>query len=106
MNWIFLTFALLTAGFVQGLSGFGFGLVSMSLMPLVINVKEAAAISTIFSLLATITTFVRHYREYDWRKGFPFLMSVCIGVPIGVFFLEKTSEPVLRKVLGAMMLAI
>lgn len=107
MNWLlFLTFALLIAGFVQGLSGFGFGLVSMSLIPLATNIKEAAAISTIFSLLATITTFARHYREYDWRKGFGFLVSVCVGVPVGVFFLEKASEPVLIKVLGAMMLLL
>jgi len=104
MNWAFLTFALLVAGFVQGLSGFGFGLISMSLMPLVIGLKEAAAISTIFSLLATITTFIRHYREYNWRIGFPFLVSVCIGVPVGVFLLEKASEQVLIKVLGGMML--
>ena len=45
------------------------------------GVKEAAAISTVFSLLATVTTFVRHYREYNWRLGFVFLVSMCVGVP-------------------------
>jgi len=95
---------LLCAGFVQGLTGFGFGLISMSLMPLVMGVKEAAAISTVFSLLATVTTFVRHYREYNWRLGFVFLVSVCAGVPLGVFFLQRTSEGLLLKILGTMML--
>jgi uncharacterized membrane protein YfcA len=105
MNWPFLAFALVCAGFVQSLTGFGFGLVSMSLMPLVIGVKQAAAISTVFSFLATITTFFRHYREYNWRLGFAFLVAVCVGVPIGVFFLEKADERVLIKVLGGIMLA-
>jgi uncharacterized membrane protein YfcA len=34
VNWFFLTTALACAGFVQSLTGFGFGLASMSLMPL------------------------------------------------------------------------
>jgi uncharacterized membrane protein YfcA len=104
MNWPFLALALVCAGFVQGLSGFGFGLVSMSLMPLVIGVKEAAAISTVFSFLATLTTFARHYREYNWRLGFAFLVSVCVGVPCGVYFLQQTPEALLLRVLGTIML--
>src|SRR5947199_10127628 len=84
MNWFLLGGALACAGFVQGLTGFGFGLVSMSLMPLFMNIKEAAAISTVFSLLATITTFIRHAQDYNWRLGFIFLLSVCLGVPVGV----------------------
>jgi len=104
VNWPFLAFALVCAGFVQGMTGFGFGLVSMSLMPLVISVKQAAAISTVFSLLATITTFLRHYRDYDWRLGFGFLACVCIGVPIGVYFLDRASEKLLVRILGGLML--
>lgn len=104
MNWPFLGFALVCAGFVQGMTGFGFGLVSMSLMPLVITVKQAAAISTVFSLLATITTFLRHCRDYDWRRGFLFLICVCIGVPIGVYFLDRASEKLLVRILGGLML--
>jgi uncharacterized membrane protein YfcA len=103
MHWGFLAMALMCAGFVQGMTGFGFGLVSMSLMPLVINIKQAAAISTVFSFLATITTFARHYRDYDWRLGLVFLVSVCVGVPFGVYFLDRASEGILLKILGGLM---
>ena len=105
MNWAYLALALVCAGFVQGLSGFGFGLVSMSLMPLFMSIKQAAVISTAFSLLATVTTFARHYREYNWRLGAAFLVSVCVGVPVGVYFLERSSEVILVRVLGGLMLA-
>ena len=107
MIWLFISLALMAAGFVQGLTGFGFGLVTMSLLPMLLpranGVKEAAVISTLFSVLATITTFRRHYREYNWRLGLVFLICVSVGVPIGVFFLEKTSSAVLLKVLGTTM---
>jgi uncharacterized protein len=105
MNWPFIGLALLCAGFIQGLTGFGFGLVSMSLLPFVIGVKQAAAISTIFSLLATVTTFIRHFREYNWRLGLGFLVCVCVGVPIGVYFLDRGSERLLVRILGAVMLS-
>ncbi len=106
MNWFFLGGALSCAGFIQSLTGFGFGLVSMSLLPLFMSVKEAAAISTVFSFLATITTFIRHAHDYNWRLGFGFFLSVCLGVPVGVFFLEKTAEPLLLHILGTVMLVI
>ena len=105
MNWFFLTTALACAGFVQSLSGFGFGLVSMSLMPLFMSVKQAAVISTAFSLLATVTTFIRHCGQYDWRLGLQFILSVCVGLPAGVFFLERSSETLLTRTLGGLMLA-
>lgn len=104
MHGLFLSLALASAGFVQGLCGFGFGLISMSLMPLFMGIKEAAVISTTFTLLATVTTFVRHCREYNWRLGAGFLLSVCLGLPLGVFFLERSSEALLVRMLGAVML--
>jgi uncharacterized membrane protein YfcA len=102
-NWPLLALALICAGFVQGLSGFGFGLVSMSLMPLFLSVKQAAAISTVYSLLATVTIFARHYREYNWRLGLTFLISVCVGVPVGVYFLDRAAESMLLRILGTVM---
>jgi uncharacterized membrane protein YfcA len=105
MNWLLLTLALACAGFVQGLGGFGFGLVSMSLMPLFMGIKQAAVISTAFTLLATLFTFARHYREYSWRLGALFLVSVCIGLPLGVYFLERSSEHLLARIMGGLMVA-
>src|ERR1051326_2398710 len=102
MNLPFLALSLGCAGFVQGLTGFGFGLVSMSLMPLVFRVKQAAAISTVFSLLATITTFLRGLRVYDWRLGLGFLVSVCGGGPVGVYLLDRASEGLILRVLGVL----
>jgi len=105
VQWLFLSGALCCAGFVQGLSGFGFGLVSMCLLPLFMEIKEAAVISTAFTLVSTAITFARYYREYQWRLGTGFLVSVCVGLPLGVLFLERSSEHLLARILGALMLS-
>lgn len=80
-------------------------MVSMALLPLIMGIKEAAVISTAFTLISTAITFARYYREYQWRRGAGFLVSVCVGLPFGVFFLEKSSEHLLARILGALMLA-
>ena len=72
MHLSFIVGTLTAAGFVQGLTGFGFGMVSIALLPLVIGVREAAAISTVYTLLVTVITFMRNRGEYDWRLGLPF----------------------------------
>ena len=105
MYWVYLTTALACAGFVQGLSGFGFGMVSMSLMPLFMSIKQAAVISTVFTLMSTIVTYARHYRAYHWRLGVGFAISLCAGLPLGVYLLQRSSEEVLTRVMGAFMLA-
>ena len=104
MNWPLIIAILSCAGLVQGMTGFGFGLVSMSLLPAILGLKQAAAIGTFYGLLVIIGTFIRHYRDYDWRLGIPFLISSCIGVPIGVYFLENLNERLLLKTLGVLML--
>lgn len=104
MNWPFLIATLACAGFVQGLVGFGFGLVSMSLLPAVLGLKQAAAIGTFYGLLVIIATFVRYYRDYDWRLGIPFLISLCLGVPVGIYFLESLNETLLLRILGVVMI--
>lgn len=75
----------------------------MSLLPAVLGLKEAAAIGTLYGLLVIIATFAQHYRDYNWRLGIPFIISLCVGVPIGVYFLENLNEAILLKMLGAVM---
>src|SRR5690242_12277567 len=77
----------------------------MSLLPFVLSAKQAAAISTVFTLFATVVTFVRHFREYDWRLGLGFLICVWVGVPIGVMLLDRGSEELLIRILGGVMVA-
>lgn len=103
MHWLLLASSLAIAGFVQGLGGFGFGLVSMALLPLFMPIKEAAVISTAFTLLATVVTFFRHVGDYNWRLGAGFLASACVGLPLGVYFLQHSDEKLLARLLGTLM---
>jgi len=54
MHWLLLASFAGRRRSCAGLGGFGFGLVSMAVMPLFMPIKEAAVISTAFTPLATM----------------------------------------------------
>lgn len=73
------------AGFVQSLTGFGFGLVAMALLPLFVKFKEAYFIILIPNLVVCAMNFAANYRHFRWRQGRGLLLGSCLAVPIGFY---------------------
>lgn len=94
----------LVAGFIQGLTGFGFGMVAMSLSPLLINIKQANVLVTILSLLISIfvTWSVRH--AVDFRRILPIFFGAIIGVPIGIYLLKVLQPKIIKIILGIILI--
>lgn len=101
---IWCVVALFLAGFVQGTLGFGLGMVSMALLPLVISVKEASPIVVIFTLPAVLIVLCAHWRHCSWRDGWLLIAGTCVGTPLGVYVLAIAPETLLMRVLGAVLL--
>ncbi len=81
---LLLTVATLAlAGFVQSLTGFGFGLVAMALLPLFLPFKEAYFIIIIPNLVVCAINFAANYRHFQWRQGLGLLIGSCLAVPLG-----------------------
>lgn len=92
------------AGFAQGLTGFGFGLVAIALLPLVMNLKEAVTLTALLNLVVCIKTFLSIRAHYSWRQGRDLVVGACLGVPVGVYMLVQVDEVLLLRVLGGLML--
>jgi len=92
------------AGFAQGLTGFGFGLVAIALFPLVMNLKEAAALTALLNLVVCARTFLSIRAHYSWRHGRDLVVGACLGVPVGIYVLVQVDEVLLLRVLGGLML--
>lgn len=102
---IFLIMSVISlAGFAQGLSGFGFGLVAMPLLPLLMDFKDAVALTVLLNLVVCGTTFLSIRSHYSWKQGFWLVVGACLGVPAGVYVLIKLNEILLLRILGGVML--
>lgn len=93
----------LVAAFVQGVVGFGFGLVSMALLPLWIPVDDAVPIVAVFCLMVNGSLLVQLRRNVRARDARPLLLGGLAGIPLGVLFLDSAAPTLLRAVLGVLL---
>lgn len=96
---------LAVAGFAQGLTGFGFGLVSMALLPLCVDFKDAVPLVAVLNLLVCVATLLTARRHLHWRRVAPLAFASGLGVPLGVWALMRWDARWLLAVLGAWMIA-
>ncbi len=96
----FLLLAVLTAGFVQVLAGFGFALLSVPLMALVIPTQEAVVISTVLGLLSSGIQTLTGAREADWTLVRRVTVAAMAGIPFGFLLFTLLSADTLRILLG------
>ena len=83
---------------VQGLSGFGFALVSMSLLPHFFPITFVTPLVALISALVTFYVFLTLRSHFDIRKLSPLLIGSLFGVPLGVFGLVHLNELLIIRV--------
>ncbi len=88
------------AGFVQGLSGFAFGMVAMSIWVWGIDPKLAVVMSIAGGLSGQIFAAVRLRRGLQWPLLWPFLLGALVGVPLGVVLLPLVDAVLFKFLLG------
>ncbi|WAC73067.1 sulfite exporter TauE/SafE family protein [Roseateles sp. SL47] len=88
------------AGFVQGLSGFAFGLTAMSFWAWSLDPKTAATLAVFGALTGQLIAAVTVRRGFDWKRLAPFLMGGLVGIPIGVAILPAINIQVFKAILG------
>lgn len=91
------------AGFVQGLSGFGFGLVAMSFWAWTIDPRLAAAMAVFGALTGQIIAAVTVRRGFDLKTLAPFVVGGLIGIPLGMLLLPQVDVQVFKAFLGALL---
>jgi uncharacterized membrane protein YfcA len=91
------------AGFVQGLTGFGFGLAAVALLPLVLELKDAQVVVALLNVVVCVVTFLATWRHFRWRDGRGLVIGSVVGVPIGFFALVWLPAAFLLRALGLLL---
>ncbi|TCZ56750.1 sulfite exporter TauE/SafE family protein [Roseicella aquatilis] len=93
------------AGFVQGLSGFAFGLVAMAVWAWVLDPPLAGPLVVIGSLIGQALALPMLRHGFDLRRAAPFLLGGVLGVPLGVALLPRIDPLAFRLGVGLLLLA-
>jgi uncharacterized membrane protein YfcA len=102
---IFIALGGALAGFVQGLSGFGFGLVSLAVWSWVLEPAVAVPVVVFGSLLGQLLAVGSLRQGFSWGRFRPFMLGGIVGVPTGLWLLDMI-DPLLFKFGIGLLLAI
>lgn len=91
------------AGFVQGLSGFAFGMVAMSFWVWGVDPRVAAVMAVFGSLTGQIVAVVTSRRAFHLPALAPFLVGGAVGIPIGIAVLPHLNPDLFKLVLGSVL---
>jgi len=91
----------ITAGFVQGLSGFAFALVSMSFWAWALEPQLASVLAVFGGLTGQVISAISVRRGFNPRLLLPFLAGGLAGVPVGVIILPWLDAHLFKAILGA-----
>ena len=95
----------LFAGGVQGLTGFGAGLVGVPLLVLMIDIKLAVAVSILQGLIITSSMAYDLRRYFDWGKIMPLLLGGIPGVLVGGYVFKHVNPDWLQMFLGVILIS-
>ncbi len=102
--YIFIIVGGIAAGFVQGLSGFAFGMTAMSFWAWGMDPVIAASLSVFGALTGQIIAAFTVKRGFDWRMLLPFFAGGAIGIPIGVLLLPLLNMDMFKAMLGGILI--
>ncbi|MFZ4452862.1 sulfite exporter TauE/SafE family protein [Salibacterium aidingense] len=98
---------LFIGSFIQGASGFGFGLFAMSFLPFLFTVKDSTLLVMALALVTCITIFLKVYKHIDFKK-LGYLLTGAIVGRIGAYFvLHHYGEmDAMKKILGFVLIGM
>ena len=94
------------AGFVQRVSGFGFGIFAMLFLPSLMPVASAAAISTLLSCCSSSYNTVRNRKSIPFRTLLPLMISALVTIPLAVMLSKHISNHFFKKLLGVVLILL
>ncbi len=91
-------------GFVQGLSGFAFGLICIPIWATVVVPQLVGPMAVFGSLIGGLLSIDAARRGFDWSRTWPLILGGVAGVPIGVRVLAYLDPVVFKAAVGCLLL--
>ncbi|MCF7761962.1 MAG: sulfite exporter TauE/SafE family protein [Cephaloticoccus sp.] len=90
----------------QGLLGFGFGIVAMTLLPLTLGLKDAVTFLALLNAVIMVLSLYWQKRAFRWRDARFLIGGALLGIPLGAMLVGLLSEQILYLLLGGTMACI
>ena len=90
----------LLASLAQGVTAFGFALISVPFLVLVLDVKDTVVVVSLLALASEVLLAFRVWSDVHWRTVGTLMVGSWLGMPVGLLVLLRVPEDGLRLVVG------
>lgn len=98
---------LFIGSFIQGASGFGFGLFSMGFLPLFLTLKDSTLLVLALTVVISLTILFRFFKLINWRNITIILIGALTGRVCSFYFLNTYGDmDWVKKILGFILIAM
>jgi uncharacterized membrane protein YfcA len=101
-----VVFGAALAGFIQGLSGFGFAMTAIAIWAWVLDPKLTATLGVFGALSGQVFTAVSMRRRIEWKPVLPFLAGAIAGLPLGLWLLPRLDSTMFKAILGVLLVTL
>jgi uncharacterized membrane protein YfcA len=105
-GWLLGAAVVAIACFVQGLAGFGIGLVAMAFLPFLMSPVTAVVLMTLYAAIFTLVIFVPLRRDVTPGPVIELLVAMLVGLPAGVWVLATLPASLLNRLIGALLVGL
>ena len=95
----------IAASFLQRVSGFGFGILVMTVLPYIMpSYGEATALSGLLAMVTSGIVVAKMWRQIPWNKLIPILVTLVVVSWFAIVFVAHHPSGLLQKILGVMLI--
>ena len=85
--------------------GFGFPLIAVPLLSMMLDVQEAAPLVIVTTVIVAIFILIREWRMVDFASLKRLVPSALFGIPFGIWFLTTIPEQFVARALGTLLIS-
>ena len=93
---------IMLSGFIQGTTSFGFSLIALPLLGIMLSLKLVVPLLVIFSLLMNSIILYKLRNYVDLKKILILIISSIVATPLGAYLLISIDENILKLVVGVL----
>lgn len=97
----FVVVVILVAATAQAVAGFGFALIAVPLLVVVLDVRDAVVVTTLLGVVNSGILAVTGRRHVPWATVLPMLAGAMAGMPVGLAVLLLAPADAIRLLVGA-----
>ena len=94
------------ASFVFGLTGFGIGLVALSLLPFFVPLATVVPLITLYTAAFALVMTIQLRRDVMFSQLVSLLIGTVLVAPVGVWVLEAFPLPLLKRLIGLILMGV